>query len=425
MYHCLVVLGALALVIVLLRRKWKTGAALLASALLLAVALPAPPERLARFLSDDWAAHPLAATFPAQTLDLLLLVILVNFLGQVMTARGLSDRLMSGLRAILRSRRLAVAGVPAVMGMLPTPGGIMLSAPMVREAAQGYGLPGARAAIINYWFRHQWESVFPLFPAVPMAAGFLGVHVTAIMKWNLCICLPGLALGALVLLRGFPRAGSGPAAGESGKSGQSGESPGIGRALAGIGAALWPIGLALGLCLGLRVPAGLSLAAAIVLLLAVLRIRPTEAVALFRRGAELDLALVVLGAMSYGAILKSAGAVESISVFISGLGLPVPVTVFLLPFIVGTTTGITSATVALTFPLLAVLIATEGGGPDMRLAMLAFAGGLSGIALTPVHLCLALSREYFKTTFGEMYRYVVPLVLLAAAAAFACALVRF
>ena len=74
---------------------------------------------------------------------------------------------------------------------------------------------------------------------------------------------------------------------------------------------------------------------------------------------------------------------------------------------------------ALTFPLLIGFMAPDGGEPNMRLATLAFCGGLSGIALTPVHLCLALSRDYFKTSFAEMYRYLVPLVVLVAAAVFA------
>ena len=416
MYHFLVVLGALVLVVFLLRRRWKTGVALLVSAVALAAALPASPSALVGFLERDWAGHDLAATFPVQTADLLLLVVLVNFLGQVLRERGLAERLTQGLRTLFRSRRLAVAGVPSVMGLMPTPGGIMLSAPIVREAAEGYGLGGARAALINYWFRHQWECVFPLFPAVAIVAGFLAVPVATVMKWNLYLSLTGLALGGLVLLRGFPPAD---------KSG-AGRAAGLARALGGIAAALWPIALALGLCLGFKVPAGLSLAAAVVLLVLVLRIRPREALASFRQGAEFDLMLVVVGAMSYRAILDAAGAVGSISGFISGTGLPAPVLVYALPFIVGMSTGITSATMALTFPLLLGIIAPQGAdGPNMRLATLAFCGGICGINLSPVHLCFSLSRDYFKTSFAEMYRHLLPMALLLSAAAFAVATVKW
>jgi integral membrane protein (TIGR00529 family) len=414
MYHFLVVCGALALVVVLLRLRWKTGLALVASAAVLALALPARPTALLGFLRSDWAGHPWSTTFGVQTADLVLLVVLVNFLGQVLREKGLSERLTAGLRAVFRSRRLAVAGVPAVMGLLPSPGGIMLSAPMVRDAAESYGLSGAKAALINYWFRHQWECVFPLFPAVPLVASFLAVPVVTLMKWNLIVSLAGAALGGIVLLRGFPPA-------EPGAAGR----PGLSSALAGIGAALWPVALALGLCLGLQLPAGLSLAAAVALLVLVLRMRPTEIASIFRQGTELDLILVVIGAMAYRAILDAGGAVGSISAFIAGLGLPVTAMVYLLPFIVGLATGLTSATMALAFPLLLGLVAPPGAPPDMRLAMLAFCGGLAGIWLTPVHLCLALSRDYFKTSFAELYKYLLPLVLLVSAAAFAAVLVRF
>ena len=32
-----------------------------------------------------------------------------------------------------------------------------------------------RRTFLNYWFRHVWEMVFPLYPSLVLAAGLMGV----------------------------------------------------------------------------------------------------------------------------------------------------------------------------------------------------------------------------------------------------------
>ncbi len=86
---------------------------------------------------------------------------------------GLSARLVPAMHGLFRSRRVALAAIPLVMGLLPTPGGIMLSAPMVREAGDKMGVERSRVAAINFFFRHQWEPIWPLFPAVPLIVTML------------------------------------------------------------------------------------------------------------------------------------------------------------------------------------------------------------------------------------------------------------
>ncbi len=206
MYHSALVALSFILVVTLLRLRWKVGRALLLSVVLLAVTLPVRPGQFWDFICRDWAAQPWHRAFPVQTADLMLLVVLVNFLGAVLDSYGLSARLPGALRRLLRSRRLSLAGLPAMMGLMPTPGGIMLSAPIVRKAAAEYGMPPARAAVVNYWFRHVWEFSFPLFPSLPLMAAMLGAEVGAVIAHTSYISLVALLFGGFFLLRGFLRA---------------------------------------------------------------------------------------------------------------------------------------------------------------------------------------------------------------------------
>jgi hypothetical protein len=47
---------------------------------------------------------------------------------------------------------------------------------------------------------------------------------------------------------------------------------------------------------------------------------------------------------------------------------------------------------------------------------------MSGVFVTPVHLCFALSKDYFKVKFGQLYRQVVPLVATVAVVVFVTSL---
>ncbi|MFO0751886.1 MAG: DUF401 family protein [Thermodesulfovibrionales bacterium] len=49
---------------------------------------------------------------------------------------------------------------------------------------------------------------------------------------------------------------------------------------------------------------------------------------------------------------------------------------------------------------------------------LAFASGFLGVLLSPVHLCLVLTREYFKADAWGIYKRIIPASLVIMAAAF-------
>ncbi|NLI91931.1 MAG: DUF401 family protein [Peptococcaceae bacterium] len=59
--------------------------------------------------------------------------------------------------------------MPAFLGFLPSLGGAIFSAPLVRESGQRYGLSAEKLTVINYWFRHIWEFSNPIVPAVLLA----------------------------------------------------------------------------------------------------------------------------------------------------------------------------------------------------------------------------------------------------------------
>ena len=50
-------------------------------------------------------------------------------------------------------------------------------------------------------------------------------------------------------------------------------------------------------------------------------------------------------------------------------------------------------------------------------------GAFAGVLISPVHLCLALTREYFQAQWGRVYRSLIPLTAAIVLASIVIALV--
>jgi len=411
LYALLCVAVALATFTVLHQRRMKIGLAMLLSAVCLAWLLGVSPREWWGTLQQELHNQPVRETMPVLFVTLTGLVLLVNVLGAAMQETGVSARLAAALQHVFGSRRAALATIPFIMGMLPTPGGIMLSAPMVRDLGDHTGVDRARQASINFFFRHQLETVWPLFPSVPLIQVMLQVAPGRMLAHNLVITLSGLAAGSLCLLVWGFRVAPASATDAGLRSREH---------VANLLHALWPIALTAGLYVALGVPAALGILAATLGFLLLHRVPMGQWRRVFAAAMEWDFALLILGALLYKLDLDAAHAVSDIAAFLKAMQVPVPIMVFSLPFLVGYVTGVTMPTVAMTFPLLKVYMG-EGATVHLGYEVLGFAGVICGLLVTPVHLCLALSASYFEVSLGRILRQVLLPTVAVAAAAFAMA----
>jgi len=120
---------------------------------------------------------------------------------------------------------------------------------------------------------------------------------------------------------------------------------------------------------------------------------------------------LVFGILSFQQMLELTGAVSSIPRLTVDLGFPPAVVIFALTFTVGLLTGMVAAFVGLSYPLLAGYLYQ----PDINLGNIffAFLSGYLGMMLSPMHFCLVLTNEYFKSNLGKAYRTLsIPILLL-------------
>lgn len=405
MYALIAMALALALLVILLRLKVKLGRAMMLSAVGLAVLLRVTPATFWRAVVEEWQTKPLNQTTGYLFITLTVLLTFVNVLGNAMKKTGVSQRLVPALQGLFRSRRFALAAIPLMMGMLPTPGGIMLSAPMVRDLSDHIGVDRSHSAAINFLFRHQWETVWPLFPAVPLIQSMFGISAFALISHNIAVTIAG-TLGGIVflLLAGIPPKDPRKKPGSSFASN-----------FRSFVHAFWPIAMVAALYAGLNLTPAIGILLAVIIFLTVNKVSLNRWPRIFKSGIEPDFALLVLGALLFKLNLEAGRAIPAVVQFLTEMDVPKYVLIFFLPMLVSFLTGVTMPTVAITFPFLMPFIGT---GQEAKLALetLAFSGLICGLLITPVHLCLALSASYFE---APLIRIVVkllgPLFFVAAA----------
>jgi len=71
--------------------------------------------------------------------------------------------------------------------------------------------------------------------------------------------------------------------------------------------------------------------------------------------------------------------------------------------------------VGISFPILLPIFGSES--PDMVLVMFAYVSGFVGILLSPAHLCLVLTLDFFKADLRDVYKILLwPSVVIFIAA---------
>jgi hypothetical protein len=109
--------------------------------------------------------------------------------------------------------------------------------------------------------------------------------------------------------------------------------------------------------------------------------------------AVFPMVMVVFGVMAFKGCLVESRAIEQVRLELAALHVPPWAVAALLPFIAGLVTGIAVAFVGTSMPLVVSLI-PEGQSP-LAFAALAYGSGYLGMMLSPIHLCLLVTSEYF------------------------------
>ena len=332
-----------------------------------------------------------------QTIELVSIILLITVLGNVLLRTERIKAIASSIEYFAKDIRVAMAAVPAFIGLLPMPGGALISAPMTGQLAEKVGASAESKTVINYWFRHVWEYIFPLYPGIILSAAVFEVPVST-------ISLANILFTPAALISGFIFCFGGPGYDISFKFvGDSKEN------LRNLFFSVWPVASVIGLYLIL----GIGLIPSLLLTLSALYLinkgHGTGWKRILVDSARPDLVILVFGVMAFKKVVADSGSVDALPESILGMGLPTEVMLFSVPFIAGLLTGITIGYVGVVFPLILSVIGT-GESFEPGYFMIAYVGGYLGVLASPVHLCLVLTRDYYGADMRGVYFRLFPLI---------------
>ncbi len=396
------------LVLYAIRKNISLGNAFMIGAVMLSIFFSMP-------VADTIKSIIFSVIYP-KTLSLALVVSLILILSSSMETTGQMKRLLDRFRGLVASPRLNLVIFPALIGLLPMPGGAVFSAPMVKEMGSDQKLSPSRLSFINYWFRHIWEYWWPMYPGVLLATLMADINLL------------------FFVLMMFPLTIVAMVSGRISKNELNAENPGGTKknrpSMKPFLHELLPIlivivlGLGLGMALSGLFP-GFAVAKEvgliISLVLAVTWIWYENKMPL-KQGRDIvlnkkmfNMVYMVIAILIFKGILGDSEAVRGISHELMEIHIPLFLIAAVLPFIVGLFTGITIAFVGSTFPILISLVHTQGEAAFMpAYIMVGLVCGFAGVLLSPLHLCLLLSNQYFETTLNPVYRYLwVPCLCMA------------
>jgi integral membrane protein (TIGR00529 family) len=404
------VMGTLALILVLNGFTRNLMAAIAAGALVLGLWSGQP---LVRVGSIAWARF--------SSLDNLLLMVVICqiiWLSSLMAETGVMQDMVQSVRARV-PHRMSFAALPAVIGLLPMPGGAMFSAPMVDSADSSGQLPSLLKAQTNYWYRHVWEYWWPLYPGVILTLGMTGLEIWQLIPAQLPVSALAILGGYLFLLRRIPPGGQpDPAPQAAGRSFLLLTAPII-TVITTYAAILMAFPWVKDVSRYIPIVIGLSLS------LIVLQLQRRAAwfswrkVLLSRRTLYMTILVAVIriyGAMIEARLPGGMLLVEQMRGELATLGLPEGLFILLIPLIAGLAVGINVGTIGASLPVVLTLL---GPAPPLVVLLpttvLAYAAGFMGQMLSPVHVCLVVSNQYFKTSLlRSLGRLILPVIFVLA-----------
>jgi integral membrane protein (TIGR00529 family) len=388
-------LGVVGLIVFLIRKKWNLGYIMIFASLLLGV--------LFRLKVKDIVLNVVLAIIDSMTLRLFGIIVLVFLLSGVLRKIESLRDIVDSLQKLVKDHRLILAFIPAFLGLIPMPAGAMFSAPMVNEVASRMNLQAEEKTFINYWFRHIWELIWPLYPSIILFSALLEVEIREIVKVQFPLTIAVFIIGLVWEQRNIKR-----------NIIENTNRIDVFFNMKKLFLGTWPILLIAVFVLFVKLDFLISLSIVILSLILLNRykIKVKDIKDIIKSDLDLNILFLIAGIMIFKRMLEATGIIIIIPEFFTGLGIPRLVVLFIIPFLVGILTGISSATVGICFPVLLPFMVVQNE-VNLNYAMFAYVGAYIGMMISPVHLCLVVTKDYFKADLAKIYKLLaLPLLII-------------
>jgi len=346
---------------------------------------------------NQLAAEFLGAISDISTILLALTVGLIPLIGGTLKHSGQMDDLVDNLRV---GKKPFLAVSPALIGMMPMPGGALLSCPLVEKS--GKDVPRNVMAGLNVWFRHVLFLIYPLAPALIVSTKVAGLGVYQVVPCLVPFLFLSLLLGYVFFLRNVP-----------GRIEYEKQfklkklvppltviflAPILDFSLKGI---LFPEELAT--LVGVTV--------SLILALIVGNVGTRSLLKIVKDAKPWNFAMMIMGIM----IFLDVFAASRIPDLILEVNISAEILCVVVAFLLGFGTGRIVTPAGIVIPM---FLTKFGSISSITFAITYFSMFL-GYVMTPVHPCVSLTAEFFKVNTKDFLKVMLPPTLIALATSYA------
>jgi hypothetical protein len=380
---------------VLLYKRVNLGITLNVTALLLGV------------LALDWGQIP-ALIYNTST-DLLTVSIVVAtfavmWLSQLYKETGFIRELSSSLGNMVKNPKIIITVLPAVIGFLPVAGGALMSAPLVESEAEKLKLKPDKKAYVNLWFRHTIFPVYPLSQVLILAAALTNTTVSSIIVRQIPAVIVMIIVGYVI---GFwktpnPKNNEDPEKndrkGSDFKSFIISFSPILVAIIVAVSLDLVGFGLS-----GLGFDVLIATFIGLIVLILVSRMKARLLFKPLKDWGLYGVTLAAYGAFLLGNMIKATGISTIFKDLAQSGGVDVTLLLVIVPAVLGVLTASALGGVSVSVPILSGIMPLS-----LSMASLIYMSAYMGYVISPTHLCLAFTADYFKCSLGKIYKYLIP-----------------
>jgi integral membrane protein (TIGR00529 family) len=345
-------------------------------------------------LSPSELASELWSSFVDLSVILLAFAVgLIPLIGGGLSKSGQMDDLVRNMRI---GKKAFLAASPALVGMLPMPGGALLSAPLIEKA--GEDIPQEKKAGLNVWFRHILYLIYPLSPALMVSIKLANLDIYQVLPYLASFLVFSLALGYFFFLRSI-----------RGRMDYA-EKFSLKKLLTPL--IIIVIAPLLDFIIKAVFPGLIKEAATLIgvatsltLVIAIGRIGLKDFCQISRKAKPWDFALIIIGMMVFYNVFKASSIPELIA--------EVQITPEILCVIVGFLLGFATGRIQLPAAIIIPLFSTKFGAMAPPVFAIMFFSIFLGYVLTPVHPCIAFSTKFFHVDLKDFFKEVGPPALIA------------
>lgn len=330
------------------------------------------------------------ALYEKTVIDLLIVLALIMVLEEILRTENYLNKTLKSLDVLVPYPRFNLMLLPAFIGLIPSAGGARFSAPLVEKASEGMRITPEEKSYVNFFYRHITEYMLPIYPNVILASTITGLSVASMLTYMTPYGIINIFLGLYFVLK-IPKVQKK----ESGEKKRTMLLPFLFATL--------PIFSIVIFVVGFHIEVKYAVLAVVVALILYHRYTPKKIYETVKKSLHLKTLWLVIVIMAFKGLLEGTGLLSDLPSLAEKLPFPPFIAFALIFFFLGLITGLQTAAVGLGLPI--ILAITGSITPFMAGAL--YACGLCGQMLTPLHLCLTLTCDYFNASLAKVMKMLL------------------